>query len=141
MYSLYPTAADRRTIAQAADPAFTYVSRARRLLMRVLAEHFEYAEQKPIDRSDAEDMADILHSVNDALWEAEREYFSAVGQYWAVPGDEYFYRDAQRALLVRDVEQLRSRLDPKDTAPYVNMADEDALPILREIAEKKGVAV
>lgn len=99
----------------------TYVSRARRLLMMVLADHFEDAEQKPISRSDAEDMADILHSVNDALWMAETDYFTTIGQYWAVPGGECHYTGAQRALLVRDVEQLRDKLHYEDTKPYCSL--------------------
>lgn len=132
---------ERLIICQIVDPAFTYVSRARRLLMKVLADFFEDAEQKSISRSDAEDVRDILHAVNDALWMAEIDYFTTTGQYWAVPGGEHHYEDAKRALLVREVEQLRSKLEHEVTKEYMDLDDEKALPILQEIAKSKGVLV
>ena len=106
--------------------------------MKVLDTFFEDAEQKSISRSDAEDIADILHAVNDALWWAETEYSLTVGDESA-PGCEPSYTGAKRAVLVRDVERLRDKLHYEDTRPYINMADEEALPILQELAKKKGV--
>lgn len=129
---------ERLVICQIVDPAFTYVSRARRLLMKVLADFFEDAEQKSISHSDAEDVRDILHAVNDALWMAETDYFTTTGQYWAVPGGEYHYEGAKRALLVREVEQLRSKLGHEVTKECMALDDEKALPILQEIAKRKG---
>ena len=141
MYIDKTSAEERLIICQAVDPAFTYVSRARRLLMKVLADFFEDAEQKPISRSGAEDVGDILNVINDALWMAETDYFTATGQYWAVPGGEYHYEGAKRALLVREVEQLRSKLGHEVTKEYMGLDDEKALPILREIARSKGVSI
>lgn len=141
MYIDKTTAAERLIIAKSADTAFNYVSRARRLLMRVLSEYFEDAEQKPISKDDAEDLGDILLAVNDALWMAETDYFATVGECWLVPDGECHYEGAKRALLVREVERLRGKLNPEDKAPYDDMPDEEALPILREIAKKKGVKV
>lgn len=141
MYVDKTTAAERLIIGQVCDPAITNVKRARRLLMKVLGDFFEDAKQKPIARSDAEDIGDILIAVNDALWMVEIDYCAAMGQYDGVPGGDSYYEGAKRALLIRDVERLREKLHYKDTEPYTEMDDENALPILREIAKKRGVAV
>ena len=140
MYIEKTTAAERLIIRQAVDSSFVYVMRARRLLMRVLAEHFEDREQKSISVSDAEDVCDILQAVNDALWWAETEYGLTVGDEDA-PGCHSSYQGAKRATLVRDVERLRSKVGCENTGPYLDMDDEEALPILQEIAKSKGVSV
>lgn len=141
MYIDKTTAAERLIIAQAADPAITYVKRARRMLMKVLGDFFEDREQRPIDRSDAEDIGDILLAVNDALWLAEVDYCATTGEYDEIPGGDAYYEGARRAILVRDVEQLRGKLPFDDTRPYTDLEDEKALPVLLEIAKSKGVAV
>lgn len=138
MYIEKTTAAERLIIRQAVDGPFVYIMRARRLLMRVLSDHFEDAEQKPIDRSTAEDMGDILKAVNDSLWWAETEYSLIVGDGLA-PGCDSSYEGARRAALVRDVERLRNKLGYETTEAYLDMDDEKALPLLREIAESNGV--
>lgn len=140
MYIQQTTAAERLTIRQAVDGSFVYVMRARRLLMRALGDFFEDAEQKPIGRLDAEDVGDILQAVNDALWWAETEYSLTVGDE-AAPGCAASYEGAGRAALVRDVERLRSKLPYEDTKQYIDLPDEEALPILREIAQRKGATV
>ncbi len=140
MYIEKTTADERLLICDNVDGAMSYVMRARRLLMKVLGDFFEGAEQKTIDRCYAEDIGDVLHAVNDALWWAETEYSLTVGDELA-PGCESSYEGAKRALLVRDVERLRRALPYEDTKPYVNLSDEEALPILREIAKKKGVTI
>lgn len=138
MYIEKTTAAERLTIQTAVDSQFVYIMRARRLLMRVLSDHFEDAEQKPISQCEAEDMGDILHAVNDALWRAETEYSLTVGSEIA-PGCGASYEGARQAALVRDVERLRHKLGYETTGPYLDMDDEKALPILQEIAKKRGV--
>lgn len=138
MYIEKTTAAERLTIRQAVDSSFAYVSRARRLLMGVLSDFFEDAEQKQISRLDAEDVGDMLQAVNDALWWAETEYSLTVGDEDA-PGCASSHEGARRAALVRDVEQLRDKLSLDDTRPYIDMEDEKALPILQGIAKSKGV--
>lgn len=138
MYIEKTTAAERLTIRQAVDSSFVYVMRARRLLMRVLSDHFEDREQKAICASDAEDVGDILQAVNEALWWAATEYSLTVGDESA-PGCASSYEGARRATLVRDVERVRDKLNYKDTMPYDGLDDEQALPILREIAKSKGV--
>lgn len=138
MYIEKTTAAERLTIRQAVDSSFVYVSRARRLLMGVLSDFFEDAEQKQISRLDAEDVGNILQAVNDALWWAETEYALTVGDEDA-PGCASSYEGARRAALVRDVERLRGKLSLDDTRPYIDMEDEKALPILQGIAKSKGV--
>ena len=140
MYIEKTTAAERLIIRQAVDSSFVYVMRAQRLLMRVLAEHFEDREQKSISANDAEDVCDILQAVNDALWWAETEYALTVGDEDA-PGCRSSYQGAKRAMLVRDVERLRSKVGYENTGPYLDMDDEEALPILQEIAKSKGVSV
>lgn len=140
MYIEKTTAAERLIVQQVMESTFVYVMRARRLLMMVLGKFFEDAEQKPIDRLDAEGIADILQTVNDALWWAETEYGLTVGDE-AVPGCESSYKGAESALLVRNVERLRSKLPNEDTTPYLDMSDEELLPILQEIAKRKGVTV
>lgn len=132
------TAAERLTICQAVDHTFVYVMRAQRLIMNVLDDFFDDTEQRPISPLDAESIADMLCAANDALWWAETEYSLTVGNESA-PGCKVYYDGAKRALLVRDVERLRSKLKWEDAKPYTEMADEDALPILQEIAKKKGV--
>ena len=141
MYVDKTTAAERLIIGQVVDPAITNVKRARRLLMKVLGDFFEDREQKAIDRNDAEDIGDILIAVNDALWMAEVDYCVAMGQSDEVPGGDSYYEGAKQALLVRDVGRLREKLHYEDTEPYTEMDDEKALPILREIAKKKGMVV
>ena len=138
MYIEKTTAAERLTIAQAVDGIFADIMRARRMLMGVLGDHFEYAEQKAISKEDAERMADILHSINITLWAAELQYDLTTGENMA-PGCNSYYEGARRAQLARDVEQLRDKLGYEDTKPYAELDDEKALPILREIAEKKGM--
>lgn len=140
MYIEKTTAAERLIIRQAVDGSFVYVMRARRLLMRVLAEHFEDREQKPISACDAEDVRDILEAVNEALWLAETEYGLTVGDE-DMPGCASSYEGARRAALVRDVERLRDKVGTENTGPYLDMDDEEALPILQEIAKSKGVSV
>lgn len=139
MYVDKTTADERLVIGQIVDPSITYIKRARRLLTKVLGDFFEDREQKPIARYDAEDIGDILLSVNDCLWMAETDYCVAMGQYDEVPGGESFYESARRALIIRDVERLRNKLHYKDTQSCIDMPDEEALPILREIAKRKGV--
>lgn len=139
MYIEKTTAAERLTIRQAVDSSFVYVSRARRLLMGVLSDFFEDAEQKQISRLDAEDVGDILHAVNDALWWAETEYALTVGDEDA-PGCASSHEGARRAALVRDVERLRDKLNPEDKTPYKDIPDEEALPILQDIVKRKGLA-
>ena len=138
MYIEKTTAAERLIIRQAVDGSFTYILRARRLLMRVLAEHFEDREQKPISKIDAEDVRDILEAVNEALWLAETEYGLTVGDEDA-PGCASSYEGARRAALVRDVERLRGKVGYDNAEPYLDVDDEEALPILQGIAKKKGV--
>lgn len=138
MYIEKTTAAERLIIRKAVDSSFVYVSRARRLLMGVLSDFFEDAEQKPIDRLNAGDIGDILQAVNDALWWAETEYSLTVGDE-AAPGCEPSYEGARRAALVRDVERLRHKLVHEATEAYLDLSDEEALPILREIAVSKEV--
>ena len=138
MYIEKTTAAERLIVQQVMESTFVYVMRARRLLMTVLGKFFEDAEQKPIDRLDAEGIADILQAVNDALWWAETEYGLTVGDE-AAPGCESSSKGAERALLVRDVERLLFKLPHEDTTPYLDMSDEELLPILQEIAKRKGV--
>ena len=140
MYIEKTTAAERLVIRGAVDGSFVYVMRARRLLMRVLAEHFEDREQKAISQMDAEDVGDILEAVNDALWWAETEYALTVGDESA-PGCEASYKGAKRAALVRDVEWLRNKLPYECIKDCDGLDDEKALPILREIAKSKGVSV
>lgn len=135
MYIEKTTSAERLIIARAVDGIFADIMRARRMLMDVLSDHFEYAEQKEIGKEDAERMADILHSINVTLWAAELEYDLTTGENRA-PGCDSYYECARRAQLARDVEQLRDKLTYKETAPYAELDDETALPILREIAEK-----
>lgn len=86
---------------------------------------------------DAGDMADILLAVNDALWWAETEYALTVGDESA-PGCYSCYQGAQRATLVRNVERLRDAVGTENTHPYLDMDDEEALPILQKIADRKG---
>lgn len=131
------TARERLAIRQAVDSSFVYVSRARRLLMRVLGDYFEDAEQKSIDRKGAEDMCDILQAVNDALWWAETEYSLTVGDEIA-PGSGPSYEGAIRALRVRDVEHLRNKLGHEITGAYLDMDDEKALAAMRAIAKSNG---
>lgn len=138
MYIEKTTAAERLIIRQAVDGSFTYVMRARRLLAKVLDDFFEDAEQKPINRLDAGDIGDILQAVNDALWWAETEYALTVGDETA-PGCESSYEGARRAALVRDVEHLRDKLGWDKAKPFVDLDDETALPILRELAVGKEV--
>lgn len=138
MYIEKTTAAERLIIREAVDRSFVYVSRARRLLMGVLSVFFEDAEQKPIDRLNAGDIGDILQAVNDALWWAETEYSLTVGDESA-PGCESSYEGARRAALVRDVERLRQKLGHEAIGDYLDLSDEEALPILREIAVSKEV--
>lgn len=140
MYIEKTTAAERLTIRQAVDGSFVYVMRARRLLVQVLDEYFEDWEQKSISRSEAEDVRDILQAVNDALWWAETEYALTIGDEDA-PGCHSCYEGARRAALVRDIERLRHKVGAENTLPYLDMDDEEALPILREIAKNKGVSV
>lgn len=138
MYIEKTTAAERLIIRQAVDGSFTYVMRARRLLMKVLDDFFEDAEQKPINRLDAENIGDVLQAVNDALWWAETEYSLTVGDE-AAPGCESSHEGARRAALVREVERLRHKLGHEVTGSYLDLSDEEALPILREMAAGKGV--
>lgn len=56
------------------------------------------------------------------------------------PGCESSYGGAKRAALVRDVERLRHKLGHKATGAYLDLSDEEALPILREMAVDKGVS-
>lgn len=133
MYINKTTAAERLIAHDIADGPMDYVARARRLLMMVLDNHFDGAEQKPIGRSDAEVMADLLRSANDALWFAETEYGLTVGDSY-YPGVEPSYLGAERALLVREVERLRDKVGEKERREYGSMDDETALPILRELA-------
>lgn len=137
MYIEKTNAAERLIIRGAVDDSFVYVMRARRLLMRVLADHFEDREQKSISARDAEDVGDLLLAVNDALWMAETEYAMTVGDEDA-PGCRSSYEGARRAALVRDVERLRDMVGTENTKPYLDMEDEEALPILQGIAKSKG---
>ncbi len=140
MYIEKTNASERLIIRQAVDGSFVYVMRARRLLMKVLADFFEDAEQKLIDCSSAEGIGDILQAVNDALWWAETEYSLTVGDETA-PGCESSYEGARRAALVRDVERLRDKLHWEDTKPYIDLDDETALPILQELVKREEVKV
>ena len=137
MYIEKTTAAERLIIRGAVDGSFVYVMRARRLLMRVLAEHFEDRRQKNISESDAEDVRDILEAVNDALWWAETEYALTVGDESA-PGCDSCYKGAERAALVRDVERLRNKLPYELRTVAEGLDDEKALPILQETLKSKG---
>ncbi len=140
MYINKTTAAERLIIRQGADSPMDYVARARRLLAQALDECFEDAEQKPIDRSTAEVVADLLHTVNAALWFAETEYGLTVGDAY-YPGVEPSYLGAERALRVREVERLRDKIGLDVCEEYESLDDEKALPILRELAKEKGVLV
>lgn len=144
MYIEETTAAERLVIRQAVDNSFNYVMRARRMLMRILTDYFESAEQEPINRTDAEDMGDILHAINDALWQAETEYSLTVGDE-AAPGCPSSYEGAKRAIFVRDVERLYRKLGRDAPQEYLNMDDEKALPILQELLSaepmERGVLV
>lgn len=137
MYIDKTTVAERLIIANTMCGAMDYVSRARRMLMKVLDDFFEDAEQKSIESREAEDMGDILHAVNDALWWAETEYALTVGDENA-PGCGPSYEGAKRALLVREVERLRYKVGTVETKQYSNLSDEELLPILQELAKKSG---
>lgn len=138
MYIEKTTAAERLIISDTAYSVMSYVERARRLLMRVISDHFEDAEQKPIESYDAEGIGDILRAINDALWWAETEYALTVGDEGAL-GCASYYEGARRALLVRDVERLRDKFSGDETKQYLDLSDEELLPILQELAKKKGV--
>lgn len=140
MYIQKTTATERMIIRDVADVPFVYISRARRLLMRVLVDYFENRDQKQIDRTDAENLRDVLDAINDALYEAEVTYALTVGDETA-PGCESSYEGARRAALVRDVEHLRDKLGWDKAKPFVDLDDETAIPILRELAAGKGVAL
>lgn len=140
MYIQKTTATERMIIRGVADVPFVYISRARRMLMRVLADYFENREQKQIDRTDAENLRDVLDAINDALYEAEVTYALTVGDEDTL-GVEPTLEGARRAALVRDVEHLRDKLGWDKVKPFVDLDDETALPILREMAAGKGVAL
>lgn len=140
MYIEKTTAAERLIVASTVYSVMTYVTNARRLLMRVLDTFFDDAKQKPIDSYDAESIGDILHAINDALWWAETEYALTVGDENA-PGCESCYEGAKRALLVRDVERLREKVGCSETKQYLDLRDEELLPILQELAKKKGADI
>ena len=59
MYITKTTAKERLIIGNAVDSQFDYVMRARRLLMKVLDDFFNDAEQKAICTQDAEDIGEI----------------------------------------------------------------------------------
>lgn len=139
MYIEKTTAGERLIIRTAVDGSFTYIARARRMLMKVLGDFFEDREQKHIPACDAEDISDVLMTINDALWWAETEYALTVGDESA-PGCYSCYQGAQRAVLVRDVERLRDAVGTENTHKYLDMDDEEALPILQKIADRKGGA-
>ena len=140
MYLDKNTAAERLVICDNMDGLMNYVTRARQLLMKVLDDFFEGAEQKDIASCYAEEISVLLHSANDALWWAETEYSLTVGDELA-PGCEYAYKGAKRALLVRDVERLRKKVGYSETEQYLDLNDEELLPILQELAKKKGVTI
>ncbi len=140
MYIDKTTAAERRIISNTMFDKFDSIMRARRILMTVLGDHFEDIKQKEIDREDAEWIGDLLHTVNDLLWMVELEYSLLVGDE-AAPSCKVYYEGAKTAAQVLEVERLRRALHFEDTKPYVNLSDEEALPILREIAKKKGVTI
>lgn len=137
MYIEETTAAERLIITNGTYSVMSYVERARRLLMKVLDDSFEDAKQKTIESYDAEAIGDILRAVNDALWWAETEYALTVGDENA-PGCESYYAGAKRALLVRDVERLREKVGCTETKQYLDLSDEELLPILQELAKKSG---
>lgn len=135
MYIEETTAAERLIIANGTYSVMSYVERARRMLMRLLADFFEDFEQKAIESYDAEAIGDILRSINEALWWAETEYSLTVGDERAL-GCESYYKGAKRALLVRDVERLRDKFRGDETKQYLDLSDEELLPILQELAKK-----
>lgn len=140
MYIYKTTAGERLTIKNNLGTVFPDIMRARRLLMNVLSDFFEDAEQKRISQCDAENIGDILHAVNELLWQSELIYSLTVGDELA-GGCNAYYEGAKRALLVRDVERLRFKLSGEDTAPCVGLSDEEALPILQGIAKSKGIEI
>lgn len=140
MYIYKTTAGERLTIKNNLGTVFPDIMRARRLLMNVLSDFFEDAEQKRISQCDAENIGDILHAVNELLWQSELIYSLTVGDELA-GGCNAYYKGAKRAFLVRDVERLRFELSGEDTAPYVGLFDEEALPILQGIAKSKGIEI
>lgn len=134
------TAAERLIIDRCVYGPMSYVARATQLLGRVLDNFFGDAEQKPINSKAASDIGDVLFAVQDALWQAETEYDLTVGSELS-PGCEPYYESARRALLVRDVERLRRALPCEDRKLYDNLPDAEALPILQELAKKKGMTI
>lgn len=140
MYIGKTTASERIIIQNAVDGLILSVEQASRMLERALEDYFREAQQKPIQPSEAKDLADVLDAVDDILIKVRTEYNLTVGNEWA-QGTEINYRSAERCLLVREVERLRDKLGYEATKQYADLEDEEALPILRELAKQKGVRV
>lgn len=137
MYIEKTTAAERLIISQAMYGIITNVERARRLLLNVIGDFFEDAEQKPISAPDAEHIQDMILTINDILWEAETGYGLTVGDD-DTGGIKSELESAKRMLLVQKVERLRAKIDYKACQHLLDLDDEEALPLLEALAKEKG---
>ena len=140
MYIGKTTASERIIIQNAVDGLIVSVAQASRMLERALEDYLTSAQKEPIQPSEAKALADVLDAVDDILIKVQAEYNLTVGNEWA-QGTEINYRSAERCLLVREVERLRDKLGCEATKQYADLEDEEALPILRELAKQKGVRV
>lgn len=137
MYIEKTTAEERLMISQTMYSIMTNVERARRLLMDVIGDFFDKAEQEPISAPDAEYIQDMIHAINDMLWEAETEYSLTVGNN-DTGGCKSELEGAKRMLLVQKVEELRNKIGYKDCKHLRDLEDEEALPLLEALAKEKG---
>lgn len=133
------TARDRITISNAIDDLMADIMNARELLIAdIVSEHCYHREQRPVGADIARQITLKLRLINDILWRAETEYSLMMGNE-NTPATSFAYEAAERALLVRRVEKLRNKLPFRETAPYCQLPDEKALPILLDIARKNGI--
>ncbi len=137
MYIEKTTAEERFLIDRVMYGIVSNVERARRLLMDVIGDFFEEAEQKPINAADAEHIQDMVFAINNMLWEAETEYGLTVGNN-DTGGCKSELEGAKRMLLVQKVEELRNKIGYNDCKHLRDLEDEEALPLLEALAKEKG---
>lgn len=141
------TQEERRVISNAMWPIFTGLEQAQTLLNTCLEDHFESFPQKAITQSEAEWLADMLHIVNTALWDAIASFKLTVcwqpGVEWLEKSLEEHRRVVELDAIVDEISDIHRRLPVEYRGPIADelnrncsMDDEAAIKANRALLEK-----
>lgn len=143
---------ERRVIIDVFNEMIPALDRAHYLLCGIAEDYFSAREQKPIAKYQAEHIGIMLQTVNDIIWDVLLTYHLTTGEdEWR--GVKPRMVEYQRAKLAQEVNaevwrlyEAETRLPPAERAEAAaqrvhlcELPDEQALPLLKQLAREGGV--